>query len=181
MHFKTLAVEVYHRQIFIRKQAPWEITITRKKRIWHISVPNNTISTGEKESLFIQNSVYCPVSQSQRTQVKARKNQVTFERAFSSKSLKSLGVLCSCNGVWHTGWLGILSYLLEDIQHGIAATLKAPSKQVASMMSATLGTTSCLAQQRGFSPAGHLHRAYLLSGFVPEKRASWDFVSFKPG
>lgn len=42
----------------MRKQAAWEITITRKKGFWHVSVPNNIISTGEEESFLIENSVY---------------------------------------------------------------------------------------------------------------------------
>lgn len=58
----------------------------------------------------------------------------------------------------------------KNIQHHIAVTLKASSTEGASMGLAALDTTSCLAQWRGFSPAGHLYRAYsvTLSEFVPD-------------
>lgn len=37
----------------MRKQVAWEVTITREKGIWQISMPNNIIGTGDEELLLI--------------------------------------------------------------------------------------------------------------------------------
>lgn len=87
---------------------------------------------------------------------------------------------CDTQSQWE-----FFSTYADDIQHGLAATLKI-YKQVASIVSAALSIISCLAQQRNFSPRGHLHKAHSLIITRVYARSesqgpSWDAISLKLG